>query len=140
MEADEDETSAGTLNDALDTVSWTTTDGRYTGSDPVTVADGVITMGDHTYSEEGREAAESEQTEVDAQMQPALEETLAALVSAGQSGDLSGVEGIFAENGITADEFAEYFERNYDVTASEFFEVLQYTPDEAETFLEDNRK
>ncbi|MBL3700358.1 hypothetical protein [Leucobacter luti] len=163
IDMDDSDTSIGTLDKTRTSVAWTQ-EGRYSNTDPFTESEdgSVITMSGGTYSKAGtdagdallaeredtcaekadaqekRETAQAEQAEADAKIKPAFDKALAALLKAGQSGDFSGADSIFANSGITADEFAGYLERNYNgLSADEFFSELQYNPERAELLLEE---
>lgn len=159
------ETSVGTLDKTRTTVAWTQ-EGRYYNTDPFTESEdgSVITMSGGTYSKAGtdagdailaeqekqcqedaeqkakNEAAQSEQADADAKLKPAFDKIVAALIAAGKAGDLSGAQEIFADNGMTMDEFAAYMERNYTLSAEEFFNLLQDAPDQVKTELDANAR
>ena len=165
IDMDDSDTSVGTLDKTRTTVAWTQA-GRYSNTDPFTESEdgSVITMSGGTYSKAGtdagdailaeqeqqcqadaeqkakNEAAQSEQADADAKLKPAFDKIVAALVAAGETGDLSGAQGIFADNGMTMDEFAAYMERNYSLSANDFFNLLQDAPDQAKAELDANKR
>ena len=163
IDMDDSDTSIGTLDKTRTTVAWTQ-EGRYSNTDPFTESEdgSVVTMSGGTYSRVGtdvgdallaereqdcneraesqkkREAAQAEQAEADSKTKPAFDKTLSALLDAAESGKLQDAEGIFAQNGITVDEFAAYLERNYNgLSADELFSMLQDSPDAARAMLEE---
>src|SRR6218665_1776646 len=153
IDMEDSDTSVGTLDKTRTTVAWTQ-EGRYSNTDPFTESEdrSVITMSGGTYSKAGtnagdailteqqqecqayadkkakNEAAQSEQADADAKLKPAFDKIVVALVAAGEAGDLSGVQGIFADNGMTMDEFAAHMERNSSPSAHDFFHLLQDAP------------
>lgn len=165
IDMNDSDTSVGTLDKTRTTVAWTQ-EGRYSNTDPFTESEdgSVITVGGGTYSKAGtdagdailaeqeqdctewaesqkkREAAQAEQAEADAKLKPAFDKIVAALVAAGETGDLSGAQGIFANNGMTMDEFAAYMERNYMLSADDFFNLVQDAPDQAKAELDANKR
>ncbi len=165
IDTDDSDTSVGTLDKTRTTVAWTQ-EGRYSNTDPFTESEdgSVITMSGGTYSKAGtdagdailaeqeqqcqadaeqkaaNEAAQSEQADADAMLKPAFDKIVAALVAAGESGDLSGAQAIFAENGMTMDEFAAYMERNYSLSTDDFLNLVQDAPDQAKAELDANKR
>ena len=165
IDMNDSDTSVGTIDKTRTTVAWTQ-EGRYSNTDPFTESEdgSVITMSGGTYSKAdtdpgdailaeqeqqcqadaeqkaANEAAQSEQADADAKLKPAFDKIVAALVAAGESGDLSGAQAIFAENGMTMDEFAAYMERNYSLSADDFLYLIQYAPDQAKAELDANKR
>lgn len=165
IDMEDSDTSIGTLDKTRTIVAWTQ-EGTYYNTDPFTESEdgSVITMGGGTYSRAGsdtgdailaereqecadraeaqqkREAAQAEQADADAKLKPAFDKIVAALIAAGEAGDLSGAQAIFADNGMTMDEFAAYMERNYFLSADDFFNLLQDAPDQAKAELDANKR
>lgn len=165
IDMNDSDTSVGTLDKTRTIVAWTQ-EGRYSNTDPFTESEdgSVVTLSGGTYSKAGtdagdailaeqeqecqeyaeqkaeNEAAQSEQADADAKLKPAFDKIVAALIAAGEAGDLSGAQGIFADNGMTLDEFAAYMERNYSLSADDFLYSIQYAPDQAKAELDANKR